>query len=32
VGHRGNPRGSLDQETAGVELKNEWKLGAPDKC
>ena len=26
----GNPRGSLDQKLPAVELKNEWKLGAPD--
>jgi hypothetical protein len=26
----GNPRGSLDQKLPVVELKNEWKLGAPD--
>jgi len=26
----GNPRGSLDQKLPPVELKNEWKLGAPD--
>ena len=26
----GNPRGSLDQKLPEVELKNEWKLGAPD--
>ena len=26
----GNPRGSLDQVLPKVELKNEWKLGAPD--
>ena len=26
----GNPRGSLDQTLPKVELKNEWKLGAPD--
>ena len=26
----GNPRGSLDQKLPAVELKNDWKLGAPD--
>ena len=26
----GNPRGALDQKLPKVELKNEWKLGAPD--
>jgi len=26
----GNPRGSLDQKLPATELKNEWKLGAPD--
>ena len=26
----GNPRGALDQKLPAVELKNEWKLGAPD--
>jgi len=26
----GNPRGSLDQKLPTIELKNEWKLGAPD--
>jgi len=26
----GNPRGSLDQVLPKVELKNDWKLGAPD--
>src|SRR5258708_2742131 len=26
----GNPRGALDQKLPPVELKNEWKLGAPD--
>jgi hypothetical protein len=26
----GNPRGALDQKLPAVELKNDWKLGAPD--
>src|SRR3979409_2332678 len=26
----GPPRGALDQKLPAVELKNEWKLGAPD--
>src|SRR5262252_6059127 len=26
----GNPRGSLDQKLPAIELKNDWKLGAPD--
>jgi hypothetical protein len=26
----GNPRGSLDQKLPTIELKNDWKLGAPD--
>jgi hypothetical protein len=26
----GNPRGAMEQKLPAIELKNEWKLGAPD--